>query len=84
MASALSSRNARHIYVKFRKKYVDETWVCKGGKWVLESSVEGESETDWIKLFNSQGGGVDYWLAGDSARDVEAALDAAKAAAGCP
>ncbi|MGQ0761640.1 MAG: hypothetical protein ACT4OT_06435 [Acidobacteriota bacterium] len=84
LASAFSSRNARHLYIKLKIKYVDEVLVCKDGKWVVESSTEGESETGWIQLFDSQGGGGGNWLPGSTGADVEAAIDAAKAANGCP
>lgn len=84
LASAFSQNYARHLYIKLKIKYVDETWVCKNGKWVLESSVPGETETGWIKLYDSQGGGGDQWLPGSTGGDVEAAINAAKAANGCP
>ena len=83
LSEAFSTNKAKHIYVKFKTRFVDETWVCKNGKWVLESSVEGKSETGWIKLFDSQGGGGFNWLPGSTAGDLEAAIDAAKPE-GCP
>lgn len=83
LASAFSSRNARHLYIKLKIKYVDETLVCKDGKWVVESSKEGESETGWVQLFDSQGGGGANWLPGSTGADVEAAINTAKAANGC-
>jgi len=84
LASAFSGRNARHLYIKLKIKYLDETLVCKDGSWVVESSAESESETGWIKLYDSQGGGGENWLPGSTGGDVEAAINAAKAANGCP
>jgi hypothetical protein len=83
LSEAFSTNKAHHIWVKFNVKYVDDTYECKNGKWVLVGSVPGVYTTAWKKLFDSQGGGGFNWLPGSTAGDLQTAIDSAKPE-GCP
>jgi len=90
ITGAFSTSALRHIYVKVKKTTTTykDLYICEHGKWVLKGQdgapTSETSESGWIKLMNTNNGGTDYWLAGDSTGDVEAGVSLAKQSLGCP